>query len=317
MNKVAILAYQGCALFELGCAVELFGLERPEHKNWYSADVVSFDNGPLKSTCGVTLGVKKVETLEPYSMLVVPSWPTSPADLNQQLASEVTKFHRRSKRIISFCSGSFLLARLGLLDHQRATTHWRYAEAFKQQFDAVDYVDDVLYVLGKSIGSSAGSAAAIDLGLAVIRDDYGSDIANQVARRLVISPHRKGGQSQYVETPLPSESSIFNDTINWALENLDSNITIDELSLKSHMSRRTFDRRFRSTHGCSAKEWLTAQRLNLAKVALERNTTSIELIAELTGFVNANTLRHHFRNNFGVSPRQYRDQFSSLTNHLD
>ena len=315
MNKVAILAYQGCSLFELGCAVELFGLERPEHKGWYSGEVISFDQGPLTSTCGVALGIKQIESLDDYSMLVISSWPTDLRPVNQHLANQILKFRHLNKRIISFCSGAFLLATLGILDNRHATTHWRYAEVFKQQFTAVKYVDDVLYVLTEKIGTSAGSAAAIDLGLAVIRDDFGSDIANQVARRLVTSPHRKGGQAQYIETPLRESNNIFDDTINWAIKNLNSDVSIDLLAEKSHMSRRTFDRRFRATHGCSPKEWLITQRLNLAKVALERNYGPIEHIAESTGFVNAHSLRRHFRNHFGISPRQYRDQFSSPANH--
>lgn len=317
MHKVAILSYDGGSLFELGCAVELFGLKRPEIPNWYSTDVITFENGPLSSSCNITLTVNQVASLEAYSMLVVPSWPTTAVIINKQLKNEIFKFHEQSKTIISFCSGAFLLAQLGILDNRQATTHWRYANAFKQRFENVDYVDDVLYVFSQTIGTSAGSAAAIDLGLAVIRLDYGNNIANQVARRLVMSPHRKGGQSQFIETPMPKSTSVFDNTLTWALANLESTLSINDLALRSHMSRRTFDRRFRSTHGCSAKEWLTTQRLNLAKMALEKDQTPIEQVAQATGFDNASVLRHHFRKNLGISPRQYRDQFSSLTNHLD
>ena len=179
-----------------------------------------------------------------------------------------------------------------------------------------DYVDDVLYIFEQNIGTSAGSAAAIDLGLEVIRRDYSNNIANQVAKRLVMSPHRKGGQSQFVATPLAKRQGVFDDSLSWALANLDTDIAIDDLALKSHMSRRTFDRRFRKTLGCSAKTWLITQRLELAKNALEQSCSSIEQVAQSAGFENANTLRHHFRKSLGVSPRQYRDQFSSLTYHL-
>jgi AraC family transcriptional activator FtrA len=130
-----------------------------------------------------------------------------------------------------------------------------------------------------------------------------------------MAPHRKGGQSQYVETPLLDSSTVFDEALRWALSNLATEITIDDLATRSHMSRRTFDRRFRNTHGCSAKQWITTQRVNLAKAALEQNQLSVERVAQVSGFENANVLRHHFRNNLGISPRQYRDQFSSLTNH--
>ncbi|MBL4673101.1 MAG: helix-turn-helix domain-containing protein [Arenicella sp.] len=315
MKQVAILSYQGTALFELGCAVELFGLRRPEFDSWYSTEVVTFDCGLLGSTCGVSLGVKKISSLELYDMLVVPSWPTEKGDIEPMLAKQIRQFQQSSKTIISFCSGAFLLAELGVLDQRKATTHWRYAELFKQRFKQLSYIDDVLYIFEHNIGCSAGSAAAIDLGLEVIRRDYGSNIAKQVARRLVMAPHRKGGQSQYVETPLLESSSVFDAALRWALSNLASEITINDLATRSNMSRRTFDRRFRNTHGCSAKQWITTQRINLARAALEQNQLSVERIAQASGFENANVLRHHFRNNLGVSPRQYRDQFSSLTNH--
>jgi AraC family transcriptional activator FtrA len=315
MKQVAILSYHGAALFELGCGVELFGLQRPEFESWYSTEVVTFDNGLLSSTCGVSLGVKKISSLEPYDMLVVPSWPTETRDIEPILAGQIRAFQQSSKTIISFCSGAFLLAELGVLDNRKATTHWRYAELFKHRFKQLSYIEDVLYIFEHNVGCSAGSAAAIDLGLEVIRCDFGSNIANQVARRLVMAPHRKGGQSQYVETPLLERSTVFDAALHWALNNLASEITIDNLATRSNMSRRTFDRRFRNTHGGSAKQWITTQRLNLAKTALEQNRLSVEHVAQASGFENANVLRHHFRQNLGLSPRQYRDQFSSLTNH--
>ena len=315
MINVAILTYSGSALFETACAVELFGLSRPEFENWYQTEVVTFEDGILSSTCNVGLEVKKIKSLEPYDMLIVPSWPTSSQEIEPELAEQVIEFHSSNKTLISFCSGAFLLAELGLLDNTQATTHWRYAEAFKQRFEAVNYVDDVLYVFGENIGTSAGSAAGIDLGLEIIRRNFGSAIANHVAKRLVMSPHRKGGQSQYVEPRIEQQSSIFENTLKWALENLSLSLSIDDLARKSHMSRRTFDRHFRNSHGCSAKQWLINQRVILAKATLEQSKASIEHIAGITGFESANTLRHHFRKILGVSPRQYRDQFSSLTNH--
>jgi AraC family transcriptional activator FtrA len=310
MKRVAILCYQGSALFELGCAVELFGLSRPEFENWYESEVVTFDSGLLSATCGVNLGVKKISSLVQYDMLVIPSWPTQVTDIEALLAKQIIKFHQQSKTIISFCSGAFLLAELGILNQRKATTHWRYAELFKKRFEQLSYIDDVLYVFEHNLGCSAGSAAAIDLGLEVIRRDYGSEKANQVARRLVMAPHRKGGQSQYLETPLLENSTAFDTALRWALANLSTEITINDLAERSHMSRRTFDRRFRCTHGCSAKQWLTTQRIILARTALEKNQLSIERVAHASGFENANVLRHHFRNCLGVSPRQYRDQFS-------
>jgi AraC family transcriptional activator FtrA len=316
MHKVAILTYHNAALFELGCAVELFGLARPEFDDWYEADVISFEPGPLDTTGGLQLIATQVDNLDKYDTLVVPSWPTNIKHIKGPLAEQLPKFKADGKRILSFCSGAFLLAALGLLDDRKATTHWRYADKFKQRFTSTNYVDDVLYTLEDNIGCSAGSAAAIDLGIAIIRHDYGYERAKQVARRLVMSAHRKGGQSQFVETRTQPQSSMFDECIDWAQRNLDKQFSINDLAKHSHMSRRTFDRKFRGIFNTSAKDWLIAQRLDLARQLLETQASSIEQIAEAVGFDNATTMRHHFRRKLGVSPRQYRDQFSSLTKHL-
>lgn len=315
MKNVAILAYQNVALFELGCAVELFALSRPELTNWYNAEVITFDDDPLTSTGGVSLNVRKVATLDRYSMLIIPSWPTEKVRINSLLSKEINEFHNKSKMILSFCSGAFLLAELGILDGKEATTHWRYSDQFKSRFPQVTYVEDALYVLNDTLGCSAGSAAAIDLSLAVIRQDFGYQTAKQVARRMVMSPHRKGGQSQFVETPIQQYHSALSETLDWALENLAISLNVNTLANKANMSRRSFDRKFRDSLGCSPKEWIIAQRLDLARGLLEREHGSIELVASQSGFENATAMRHHFRKGLGVSPRQYRDQFGSLTNH--
>ncbi|NNC99693.1 MAG: helix-turn-helix domain-containing protein [Gammaproteobacteria bacterium] len=310
MRKIAILAYNHVALFELGCAVELFALPRPEIENWYSAEVVSFDAGPYQSTGGLTLNARQINSLQDYDVLVIPSWPTQITRVKGLLADEIKLFHHHGKRILSFCSGAFLLGALGILDGRQATTHWRYADTFKKRFPACHYLDDVLYVYDGQLGCSAGSAAGIDLALEVIRIDFGQQIANRVARRMVVSAHRKGGQSQYVESPILPTNSQFTQAIDWAITNLHNPFTIDIMAGKADMSRRTFDRKFRSTFKLTPKDWLTSQRLQVAKQLLEQKDDNIELVASQAGFDNAATMRHHFRRNLGLSPRQYRDQFS-------
>jgi AraC family transcriptional regulator, transcriptional activator FtrA len=311
MKNVAILIYDHAAFFELGCAIELFALPRPEFSAWYTCDVVSFSSGPFAMAAGVQLQVKTVSNLDNYTMLVIPSWPTETTEIPEQIATAIINFHDRGARIISFCSGAFLLAQLGLLKGRKATTHWRYAEKFKTRFPETRYVDDVLYVYDGTLGCSAGSAAAIDLGIEVIRDDYGYPIANQVARRLVMSAHRSGGQSQFVETPVLQIPNHFAQALDWALQNLTSVIDINSLASKANMSRRTFDRKFRSTFNLTPNAWLTWQRINRAKELLEQNHHGIDKIAGLSGFDNATTFRHHFRKVVGVSPTQYRVQFSA------
>lgn len=309
--NVAVLTRDQGALFELGCAVELFGLPRPEFDPWYHCEVVSFTPGPLQMPGGLTLLPRHVKSLDAYDMVIVPGWTSQPEPLDPQLRDALLRFYLAGKRLVSFCSGAFLLAELGILDGRQATTHWRYAEVFKQRFPAVHYVDNVLYVYEDTLGCSAGSAAGIDLGIEIIRRDFGYAIANQVARRLVISAHRKGGQSQFVETPVLARASQFSQALDWAISQLHAHIDINVFAERARMSRRTFDRKFRSTFNLTANEWLIHQRLQLAKGLLEAGQCSIEQVAGQAGFGNAISMRHHFRRVLGVSPSQYQLQFAS------
>lgn len=310
MHRVAILTYDQVSFFELGCAVELFGLPRPEFQSWYQCEVVAFSRKLLNATAGIKLMGKCVKTLDEFDMLVIPSWPMEAGCVPAPIADEITKFYAAEKRIISFCSGAFLLAELGLLDGKKATTHWRYAELFKRRFPKVRYSGAVLYVYDGRIGCSAGSSAAIDLGLEVIRRDFGYRVANKVARRLVLSAHRKGGQTQYAEAPVPEMASPFAKALDWAMQNRGDPIDMFTFAQKANMSRRTFDRKFRANLGLSPKAWLTHQRLNLARELLENQEHSVEEVAELSGFVTAATMRHHFRKEFGISPSSHREKFN-------
>ncbi|ADT89137.1 helix-turn-helix domain-containing protein [Vibrio furnissii] len=309
MRRIAILTHAHCSLFELGCAVELFALPRPEIAHWYACDVVNLEGAPFESTAGVTIAAKCVTSLSDYDTLVIPSWPTQGDPVPEVLAREVRAFAQAGKRLLSFCSGAFLLAELGLLDGRQATTHWRYAERFKARFAQVDYVDDVLYVWQDPIGCSAGSAAALDLGLAVIRHDFGYKVANQVARRLVMSAHRAGGQSQFVEAPMLAVPNQFAGALDWAQQHLTSPINVDQLAARANMSRRTFERKFRASFNLSPNEWLIQQKIERAKGLLEETTLPLERLAEQSGFDSVVTLRHHFRRLLGVSPKQYQQQF--------
>lgn len=309
IKRVAILSYDHTALFELGCAVELFALPRPEFGNWYRTEVVSFESGPLTVTGGLQILPRVITTLDDYDMIVVPSWPSSDPTVPPLLQRELDKLHSRGGRLLSFCSGSFLLAEAGLLDGRQATTHWRYAENFKTRYPQVSYVDDVLYVYDGRIGCSAGSAAGIDLGIEVIRGDFGYEIANQVARRLVIAAHRSGGQAQFVETPIIEKPNQFAAALDWALANLDKPIDIDQLAERARMARRTFDRRFRASLGMTPKDWLTRQRLQMARGLLESSNHPMDVIAGKCGFDNATTMRHHFRRMLQSSPGHFREQF--------
>jgi AraC family transcriptional activator FtrA len=311
VTRVAILVRDDAPLFELGCAVELFGLPRPEYPDWYRCDVVTFERGPLRSTAGVQLLAKAVKRLDAYDLLIIPGWPTDLDLIPGAIARAVRSFHAQGKRILSFCSGAFLLAHLGLLDGREATTHWRYADKFKKAFPQVRYVENVLYVYDGTLGCSAGSAAGIDLGIEVIRQDHGYRVANQVARRLVMSAQRRGGQSQFVETPVQQRPAQFTQALDWALKHLSTPIAMNSFAARAKMSRRTFDRKFRSTFNLSPQEWLVSQRLAAARALLEQGKGDIEWIAAQSGFGNGTTLRHHFRDALGITPTSYRAQCMS------
>lgn len=309
MHNVAILAYNHLATFELACAIEIFALPRPEYSNWYNTEVISFDPGPLSATGGITINAKQVAHLQNYQTLVIPGWDIHSRQVKLNLAEQVVRFAEQGKRIICFCSGSFLPALLGLLVNKQATTHWRYADIFKQRFADIQFVNNVLYTIEGNIACSAGSAAALDLGLEIIRQDFGAKIANQIARRLVVSPHRQGGQAQYVETLVPTRQTPFADTLDWALGQLEQSMDVNDLAKRANMSRRSFDRHFRSSLGLSPKVWLNQQRIHLAKSLLETDQLSMEQLASRVGFENAITLRTNFQKYLGISPIQYKTQF--------
>mgnify|MGYP000324001995 FL=1 len=313
MSNVALLTYDRAALFELGCATELFALPRDEFETWYQAEVVTFDAKPLTTLAGLGLVAKQITDLTAYQTLVVPSWPTQNTKPTTAMAKAILEHYHTGGRILSFCSGAFLLAELGLLDGRQATTHWRYARQFEHKFPHVQYVENVLYLFDGRLGCSAGSSAALDLGLEVIRQDHGDAVANRVARRLVLSAHRSGGQSQYAETPVDrNQYGHFSNAISWASQNLAREIKVDELAKRANMSRRSFDRKFTANFKLSPKDWLTHQRLTQAKALLEQESYDMDTIAALTGFNNATTMRHHFRRVLGTTPTRHRRQFRHL-----
>ena len=307
--KVAVVVNSEVSLFELGCALELFALPRAELQPGYATEVITFNRGNITATGGIGLAVKQVESLSDYDTLIIPGWQTEQKDSDRPLIAAIQQFYKKGGRILSFCSGSFLLAETGLLNGLDVTTHWRYADRFKQRFPRVNYVDHVLYTYQQRIGCSAGSAAALDLGLEVIRQDFGAEAGNRVARRLVVAPHRKGGQSQFVDISSVIQKNAFSQTLDWALEHLPEDIAIADLVKKAHMSRRTFDRHFRRSFNMSAKQWLSRERLKLAQQLLEKENDSIEQVAIKSGFERAMNMRHYFRQYLGISPSQYRHQF--------
>ena len=312
--SVVVLAYDGLCTFEFGVAVEIFGLPRPEMgESWYRFAVAGVDEGELRATGGIRiLADGDLSLLERADLILVPGWRGIDAAVPDALCDALRRASARGCQLLSICSGVFVLAATGLLDRRKATTHWRYIEALKTRYPAIDVVEDVLYQDEGDILTSAGSAAGIDLCLHVVRRDYGMEAANRVARRLVIPPHRDGSQTQQLSRPVAQlrESQRLGQLFDFLHQHLALAHTVDSLARRVGMSQRTFLRRFQDATGTTPTRWLLNERLLRAKDYLENSKLSIDSIAEKTGFGQAATLRHHFRQHYALSPARYRKQFA-------
>jgi AraC family transcriptional activator FtrA len=312
-HRVVALAYDRLCTFEFGIVTEAFALPRPElNVPWYQFSVCSIDTRPLRAMGGITVrATGGLNTLRRADTIVIPGWRDADEPPPDALLSTLRSAYRRGARLLSICSGVFVLAAAGLLDGKRATTHWRYAERLAARYPKIRVEADVLYVDEGRVLTSAGSAAGIDLCLHVIRKDFGARIANQVARRLVVPPHRDGGQAQFIPSPVPSDSTpglaILTD---WAQANLHRPLTVDLLAKQARMSSRSFARRFRAELGTTPHRWISHQRLLAAQHRLETTNDSIDRVAEAVGLQTAATLRLHFQQRLGTSPTAYRRRFS-------
>jgi AraC family transcriptional activator FtrA len=227
------------------------------------------------------------------------------------VAEAILRAHANGARLVTICSGVFLIASLGLADGQRVTTHWKYAQRLRSLYPSLDVDPDVLYVDNDNILTSAGSAAGIDLLLHIVRKDFGPDRANQVARRLVMPPHRDGGQAQFIERPLPRQPhNRLAALLDAVRARPGEQWTIGRMANEAAMSQRTMIRRFKESLGSSPGEWLTQTRVDAARQLLESGAASVEEVAHLAGFGSVATLRHHFRSRVGVSPTRYRARFA-------
>jgi len=309
-HQVALCAYDGLCTFEFGLCVEVFGLPRPEFEAWYALKTVAVEPGPLTAMGGIiATAAHGLEALEDADTILIPGWRAVDAPPPEAWLAALRRAHNRGARLVSICSGAFVLAAAGLLDGRTATTHWRYAHALKVRYPAVTVDADVLYIDDGQILTSAGSAAGLDLCLHIVRRDFGAAIAGQVARRLVIQPHRDGGQAQFVERPMPQSTNRMAPLLDWARARLSSEIRVGNLARQAGMSLRTFERRFAEATGTSPARWLVQERLAFARDLLEASDIAVEDIATRCGFGSAATLRHHFRAQLRVSPLQYRNNF--------
>jgi len=310
-HVVAAIAYDGLCTFEFGIVVELFGLPRPELTSWYDFFVCSADAGPHTTIGGVQLTTGRgLAALRRAHTIVVPGWRDVEERPPAELVEALVAAHRRGARLVSVCAGAFVLAATGLLDGKRATTHWRDVASLARQYPRIIIDPNVLYVDEGSILTSAGSAAGIDLGLHIIRRDYGARVANVVARRLVMPPHREGGQAQFVPSPVGDEERPWLARLfDWAQRHLNEPLPVERLAREACVSKRTLTRRFAETAGSSPTDWVIGLRVGKAKDLLETTTRSIEQISASCGFGSAATLRHHFRQRVQMSPAHYRARF--------
>jgi AraC family transcriptional regulator, transcriptional activator FtrA len=319
MHRVVALTAPGIAPFELGCVVEVFGLRRPELDVpwWYELRVAAETPGQLPATAGgFSFFVEHgLEALADAETIIVPGWHGEPS---HEVVEAVRAAHARGARLVSICSGVFLIAATGLLDGREAATHWRYAAALAERHPAITVNADVLYVDNGSVLTSAGSAAGIDLCLHIVRRDHGSAVANAVARRLVIPPHRDGGQAQLIDLPMPAhpDDDPIAGVMAWALERLDAPLDLEALAGRAYMSVRTFTRRFRKATGTTPGRWLIEQRVRASLALLETTDASIETVAGTVGFAGAATFRHHFAAIMHTSPTAYRRAFGDLRSDL-
>jgi AraC family transcriptional regulator, transcriptional activator FtrA len=312
-HDVAIVVYDGVGAFELGVACEVFGDADLTDGGVprYRLSVCGLGPGPVTTDGGFAIhaphGPDRIRRADTVVVL-----PTEHLD---QVPGEVVDALReasaRGCRVISLCTGAFVLAQAGLLDGRRATTHWTECDQLARGYPGVSVDPGVLYVDGGDVMTSAGSAASIDLCLHVVRSDHGAEVASQLARRLVVPPQRDGGQAQFIDAPLSTfdGSDLFTGTFAWVQGHLNEPLTVDDLAARSAMSPRTFARRFLATTGTTPHQWLQRQRVQLAQRLLEASDLPIEVVAERSGFGTAGNLRKHFNRMVLTSPQAYRRAF--------
>ncbi|MFE1690969.1 GlxA family transcriptional regulator [Streptomyces albidoflavus] len=311
-HRVVVVVDEHSNPFELGCATEVFGLRRPElGRQLYDFRLCSPEPRTLMRDGFFTLtGVAGLEAADAADTLIVPNRPDTEVPRRPAVLDAVRRAHARGARLVGFCSGAFTLAEAGVLDGRRATAHWQWADDFRARFPSVRLEPEVLFVDDGDILTAAGSAAALDLGLHLVRRDHGAEVANAVSRRLVFAAHREGGQRQFVERPMPDlPDESLAPVLAWAQERLDAPLTVAGLAARAAVSPATLHRRFQAQLGTTPLTWLTRERLALACRLIERGESRFEVVARRTGIGTAAHLRTLMRRETGITPSAYRSRF--------
>jgi len=311
-HTVAAVVADRISAFEFAVPCEVFGIDRSEPIGapWYRFLVCGAQAAPVRASAGFAITPPYgLDALDQADTIVVPALDRDQP--SEDLLVALRQAHHRGARLVSVCTGAFVLAAAGLLDGRRATTHWMHAAELARRYPRVKVDPTVLYIDDGDILTSAGTAAGIDLCLHIVRSDYGAEVANIVARRMVVPPHRDGGQAQFIDLPLATHASsdFFAETLTWLQEHLDEPVTVESLAHRSAMSPRTFARRFRATTGTTPHQWLLRQRVLLAQRLLETSDLSVDVVAARCGFGTAANLRLHFHRLVRTSPSAYRRTF--------
>lgn len=311
--SVAVVAFNHFSPFHFSVPCIVFGDVLPGQK-LFDLRICAGEPGKLRSRQGLSIETSfGLEAMAQADIVIIPYWRDPAERPNQELLDALVAAHRRGALVVGLCLGTYVLAYAGLLDHHKAGTHWEFEEDFTGRFPDVRLDTNALYVDDDRLVTSAGTAAGLDCCLYLVHKHHGRAIANKVARRMVIPPHREGGQAQFIEQPVPvsTRDAKVNNLLEFLRSNLDKTHSLDDLAGYSLMSRRTFTRHFQKATGMSVGEWLMCERLQRSQELLEATTHSVETIAELVGFQSATSLRQHFRARFGVAPTKWRRTFQT------
>jgi transcriptional regulator GlxA family with amidase domain len=317
ITDVVVPIDDGVAPFELGVACELFGLDRSDQGlPTYRFALAGVHDRPVRTTAGFSVtadaGLERMDSAD-LVVLVAGSW--TEREPHPALTAGLHAAHERGAHVMAICRGAFVLAATGLLDGHRATTHWRWTDEFQLRFPRIQVDPEVLYVDNGNLSTSAGTAAGIDLGLHLLRRAHGTRTANEVARRMVVAPHRAGGQAQFIQRPVPraSHQPPVQDVLDWARSRLDETLTVDDLAARARMTPRTFARHFVDDVGTTPHQWLTTQRIELGRELLETTALTVGAIAHRCGYGSPDAFRAAFTANTGATPGTYRTTFAGVT----
>jgi transcriptional regulator GlxA family with amidase domain len=313
MRKVAVLVQDGAEPFGLGAMCEVWAEPyHPDDDNPVFEFVVATPRpGRVRGPTGVDLHVDHGLDAAADADLVIVTPKRDYLDPSPEIAGAVAAAHARGAFVFAHCTGAFVLGEAGLLDGRRCTTHWRHTGVLAERYPRATVDENVLYVQDGTIVTGAGAAAGLDAALHLLRQQFGARVAASAARRMVVPPHRSGGQAQFIARAVPDcDAETLGPLLTWITENLAEDLSVEELARRNHMSPRTFARRFRAETGTTPHSWVVAQRIQAAEELLELTDHSVDWIADEVGFGNAAALRHHFSRVRGVSPQQYRRTFT-------